>query len=125
MKNYQPGILQPLPRQAVYLTCNLGQGSSLQQVIEILQTLDTDNMVVAIGQSLLDHFNQSVPTMRAMPAFASQHIGEATDTDLWCWIRGDDRGELLHRSRHIIHHLGPLFDLVDTTDAFQYAGGRD
>ena len=125
MKNYQPGIIQPLPLQAVYLTCNLGQASSLQQVIEILQILDTDNMVVAIGQSLLDRFNQSVPGLRAMPAFASQHIGAATATDLWCWIRGDDRGELLHRSLRIIHHLEPVFDLVDTTDAFLYAGGRD
>ncbi len=125
MNNYQPGILQPLPEQAVYLTCNLDRSASLEQVIQVLQTLDTNNNVVAIGQSLLDRFNQSVPGMRAMPAFASKHIGTATATDLWCWIRGDDRGELLHRTRRIIHHLGPVFDLVDATDAFQYAGGRD
>ncbi len=125
MKNYQPCILQPLPEQAVYLTCNLGRSASLEQVIQVLQTLDTDNNVVAIGQSLLDRFNQSVPGMRAMPAFASQHIGAATAIDLWCWIRGDDRGELLHRTRRIIHHLEPVFDLVDTTDAYLYASGRD
>ena len=125
MKNYQPCILQPLPEQAVYLTCKLSQADSLQQVIKILQTLDTDNIVVAIGQSLLDRFNQSVPGLRAMPAFASSHIGAATATDLWCWIRGDDRGELLHRSRRIIRHLGPVFGLLDTTDAFLYASGKD
>ena len=125
MKNYQPCILQPLPQQAVYLTCNLGRSAALEQVIQVLQTLDTDNNLVAIGQSLLDRFNQTVPGMKNMPAFASQHIGATTATDLWCWIRGDDRGELLHRSRRVIHHLGPVFDPVDTTDAFQYAGGRD
>lgn len=125
MKNYQPGILQPLPEQAVYLTCNLDRSASLDQVIQVLQTLDTENIVVAIGQSLLDRFNQTVPGMRAMPAFASKHIGAATATDLWCWIRGDDRGELLHRTRSIIHQLSPVFNLVDTTSAFQYAGGRD
>ncbi len=125
MDSYQPGILQPLPEQAVYLTCNLGQAANLQQVIEILQSLPIDNLVVAIGQSLLDRFNQSVPGMRAMPAFASQQIGAATTTDLWCWIRGDDRGDLLHRTRRIIRQLGPVFNLVDTTDAFLYASGRD
>ena len=125
MDSYQPGILQPLPEQAVYLTCNLGQAANLQQVIEILQSLPIDNLVVAIGQSLLDRFNQSVPGMRAMPAFASRHIGAATTTDLWCWIRGDDRGDLLHRTRRIIRQLGPVFNLVDTTDAFLYASGRD
>ncbi len=125
MDSYQPGILQPLPEQAVYLTCNLGQAANLQQVIEILQSLPIDNLVVAIGQSLLDRCNQSVPGMRAMPAFASQQIGAATTTDLWRWIRGDDRGELLHRTRRIIRRLGPVFNLVDTTDAFLYASGRD
>ncbi len=125
MDSYQPGILQPLPEQAVYLTCNLGQAANFQQVIEILQSLPIDNLVVAIGQSLLDRCNQSVPGMRAMPAFASRHIGAATTTDLWCWIRGDDRGDLLHRTRRIIRQLGPVFNLVDTTDAFLYASGRD
>lgn len=125
MGNYQPGILQPLPEQAVYLTCNLGQTASLQQVIETLQSLETDNIVIAIGQSLLDRFDRSVPGLRAMPAFASKHIGAGTTTDLWCWIRGDDRGELLHRSRRIIRHLLPVFDLVDSVDAYLYAGGRD
>ena len=67
MENYQTGILQPLPEQAVYLTCNLGQAANLQQVIEILQSLHIDNFVVAIGQSLLDRFNQSVPGMALMP----------------------------------------------------------
>ncbi len=125
MDSYQPGILQPLPEQAVYLTCSLGQAANLQQVTRILQNLDTDNLVVAIGQSLLDRFNQSVPGLRAMPAFASEHIGAAAAIDLWCWIRGDDRGEILHRARRMIRQLGPVFDLVDTTDAFQYASGKD
>jgi putative iron-dependent peroxidase len=125
MKNYQPCILQPLPEQAIYLTCNLNRSASLQQVIEILQSLDTNNNVVAIGQSLLDRFKLSVPGMKTMPTFASKHIGAATATDLWCWMRGDDRGELLHRTRRIIRHLAPVFDVADTIDAYLYAGGRD
>jgi len=125
MKNYQPGILQPLPEQAVYLSCNLDRSAGLQQVIEVLQTLDTENNLVAIGQSLLDRFNQSVPGMRTMPTFSSKHIEAATATNLWCWLRGDDRGELLHRSRRIIRHLSPVFELVDTIDAYLYASGKD
>ncbi len=60
MEFYQPGILQPLPEQAVYLTCNLGQSANLQEVTGILQLLDTDNIVVAIGQSVLDALEHQV-----------------------------------------------------------------
>ena len=44
---------------------------------------------------------------------------------LWCWLRGDDRGELLHRSRQIEKTLSGAFRVCQTIDAFQYGSGRD
>ena len=61
-----------------------------------------------------------------MPTFASKRIDmPSTATDLWCWLRGSDRGELIHRSRRIIQQLSPAFDLVGMVEAFRFAGGRD
>jgi putative iron-dependent peroxidase len=126
MEIYQTGILQPVPEQALYLTLNLRQSVNLQQVIKNLQSIETDNNVIGIGQSLLDRFDQSIPGLKTMPIFVSDHINtSSTATDLWCWLRGSDRGELLHRSRRIIQLLSPAFDLVDIVDAFRFAEGRD
>ena len=126
MEIYQTGILQPVPEQALYLTCNLRQSVNQPQVIENLQGIETDNNVIGIGQSLLDRFDQFIPGLKTMPTFASSHINSPSPTtDLWCWLRGSDRGELLHRSRRIIQHLSPAFDLVGIVDAFRFAEGRD
>jgi putative iron-dependent peroxidase len=126
MEIYQTDILQPIPEQALYLICNLRQEVKLQQVIDNLHSIDTDNNVIGIGQSLLNRFNQSIPGLKTMPVFASKHINlPSTATDLWCWLRGDDRGELLHRCRRIIDRLSPAFELAGITDAFRYVEGRD
>ena len=126
MESYQPGILQPVPKQAVYLTCNLRQATDWQQVIETLQNIDIENNVIGIGQSLLERYDQSVPGLKTMPESDSKYINNSSDVaDLWCWLRGEDRGELLHRSRHLLGQLGPAFELAEIVDAFRYAEGRD
>ena len=126
MEIYQPGIIQPVPEQGLYLTCNLRQSVNQQQVIKILQSVEIDNNVIGLGQSLLDRFDLSVPGLKIMPAFTSKHIKmPTTANDFWCWLRGSDRGELLHRSRRIIRQLSPAFDFVDLVDAFRFAEGRD
>jgi putative iron-dependent peroxidase len=49
----------------------------------------------------------------------------STPAALWCWLRGDDRGELLHRARAIERALAPALRLTLTIDAFQYGASRD
>ena len=126
MEIYQPGIIQPVPEQALYLTCNLRHSANQQQAIEALQNIKTDNNVIGIGQPLLGRFNQSIPGLKTMPVFTSNHINmPSSTTDLWCWLRGSDRGELLHRSRRIVQQLSTAFDLVDMVDAFRFDQGKD
>jgi putative iron-dependent peroxidase len=40
-------------------------------------------------------------------------------------LRGEDRGELLHRTRHIDDVLAPAFRLEQVIDAFTYGAGMD
>ena len=49
----------------------------------------------------------------------------STPAALWLWLRGDDRGELLHRARQLEAALLPAFYLRDAVDAFQYQDSRD
>jgi putative iron-dependent peroxidase len=44
---------------------------------------------------------------------------------LWIWARGEDRGELYHRSRHLERTLAPAFRLERALDAFRHDRGRD
>jgi putative iron-dependent peroxidase len=126
METYQTGILQPVPQQAVYLTFNLKQSINHQQAIEQLQTIETGDRVVGIGRSFMDRFNLVVPGVKTMPEFTSNYIATtSTPADLWCWLRGNDRGELLHQMRLMIGQLSPSFDLGTSVDAYKYAEGRD
>lgn len=49
----------------------------------------------------------------------------STPFALWCWLRGDDRGELLLRARELEDLLGDAFVLELALDAFKFDSGRD
>ena len=126
MNQSQPGILQLIPAQACYLNFEVSPQAETQAVIAALKLINTENTVVGIGQSLLDHLGKSVSGMKSMPAQSANGITiPSTPVDLWCWLRGDDRGELLHRARAICQQLSPAFTLQSTLDAFRYADCRD
>ena len=126
MNQFQPGILQPVPAQASYLNFEVNPQVGTQTVIDALKLIDTENTVVGIGQSLLDHLGKSITGMKSMPAQSANGITmPSTPVDLWCWLRGDDRGELLHHARQICQQLSSAFTLKNTLDAFCYADGRD
>jgi len=126
MNQFQPGILQPVPAQASYLNFEVNPQVGTQTVIDALKLIDTENTVVGLGQSLLDYLGKTMPGMKTMPAQSANGITIAsTPVDLWCWLRGDDRGELLHRARQICQQLAPAFTFKNTLDAFCYADCRD
>jgi deferrochelatase/peroxidase EfeB len=49
----------------------------------------------------------------------------STQADLWCWFRGDDRGELVHQARKIRNIVEPAFQCNSVIDEFMYDIGRD
>lgn len=126
MNCYQPAILEAIPAQAIYLTFRLSASENEATVIDRIESIDIRHTVVGIGQSLLDRLNKKINGMKSMPALSSTAIDiPSTPGDLWLWISGDSRGELLHRARQLNKQLAPTFQLDDMTDAFRYAEGRD
>ena len=127
MSNIQRGILLPIPKHARFLAFTLTSGddpsSSLQSLIELV---DGENTVVGIGQSLAMALGGNISGLRPFPVQVSAGIeAPSTPAGLWCWLRGEDRGELLHRSRHIEQALMQDFILEDVLDAFQYGATLD
>lgn len=123
----QPGILSAPPRLARYLTLDLRHGADARPALQALAAYaDGEAVVVGLGQSLLLELAAPIAGLRSFPSHIARAVDiPATPAALWLWLRGDDRGELLHRSRTLSALLGEAFDIRHTIDSFQYLDSRD
>jgi putative iron-dependent peroxidase len=123
----QPGILDDVPLHSRYLTFSLTANGDLKQTLKNLAELaDGKQIVVGIGKIAVDALNASVPGLASFPQFKNTQVEiPATDTALWCWLRGSDRGELLHSSRKVIQLLEDALVCESIIDGFRFDTGRD
>ena len=124
---HQFGIIDNIPELARYQYFRLKPGADPRASLTALSELAVKNdIVVGLGQSLLMALGAEVPGMHKMPEFTGKGIEiPTTPPALWCWVRGADRGDLLHKSRTIRNLLSDAFDIDHTTDAFRYDKFRD
>jgi putative iron-dependent peroxidase len=127
MNTTQPGILAPVPPVARHLNFTLvaeaGPGPALER---LARSVDPERTVVGVGRSTALALGCHVPGLRDFPSGAGRGLEiPATSGALWCWLRGEDRGELLHRTRSLEALLGSALRLDSVVDAFVHAGGRD
>ena len=127
MKAVQPGVLAPVPPLARYLNFTLKPRSEPRRALLALSAIaDGEKCVVGIGESLLRALGSGIAGMRPFPSYAGAGFEvPATPAALWCWLRGNDRGELVHHSRAIRQALAPAFAPESTIDAFRYGPGLD
>lgn len=130
MSSFQPGILESLTPHSRYLTFHLNANATAQDVTEALRQLAQiplgSDLVVGIGQVTVQKLGQSIVGLREPSTFGSGGVAiPANPAALWCWLRGDDPGELLHRGRKICAQIAAAFETVQELDAFIYDGGRD
>jgi len=127
MRPAQPGILATIPRLARYLTFQLEDVSSARAALSRLASaVDPAESVVGIGRATTLALGAAIPALRDLEALTGPGIEvPSTPAALWCWLRGDDRGELVHRGRAIESVLAPAFKAQGLIDAFQYDASRD
>lgn len=123
----QPGILEPVPPLARYLSFSLRQDGEPRGVFRQLSGLvDGRHVVAGLGKCLLNAVNAEVPGLQTFPALTGSAIAvQSTPRALWIWLRGDDRGELLHETRRIRNALADNAQLEDVIDAFRYGDSLD
>ncbi|MBS0324736.1 MAG: Dyp-type peroxidase [Proteobacteria bacterium] len=123
----QPGILAPLPPLGRYLFFSVTPGGDPRTGIKALAVAaDGVSTVVGAGLSLLQALGRSVPGLRVFPAMHGAGFDVPSTQDaLWIWLRGDDRGELMHRTHTLEKILGTAFRLDHVVDAFKHDDGRD
>jgi putative iron-dependent peroxidase len=127
MSTPQAGILLPLPPLARYLAFSLAPDTDVAAGLAALQgVVDGERTVAGIGLPPLTALGKKVAGLKPFPPLSGPGVElPSTPFALWLWLRGDDRGELLHRARRIEQALAPAFELEESWDAFKHDGGRD
>jgi putative iron-dependent peroxidase len=127
LKNAQPGILAPIPRHARYLTFGLKQGVGPQAALRALAAIaDGESCVVGLGAVLLFALQRKIEGLRPFPHYKGEGADvPSTPAALWCWLRGEDRGEIVLRAREVEKILAPAFETSGVIDAFKHGRGLD
>ena len=123
----QPAILAPIPRLARYLAFDHRPGARPREALHRLaEEVDPAETVMGIGRSTVLLLGRDVPGLRDFAVRSGQGLEvPSTPAALWCWLRGDDRGELVHRTRSLEAAASGAFRLERVVDAFQYRDSRD
>ena len=124
-KLYQPGIFAPVPAVARYVLFTLAEGMDAKAIKDALGRLgplaNGSDVVLGIGPSLVKALGAQVPGLHEFPDFSGSAVKvPATPGTLWCWIRGDDLGDLLHLTRKVQKALAPAFAVRHVLDAFRH-----
>lgn len=127
MTHAQPGILAPVPKFASFLFFQTLPNADLRAaLLQLAQLADGQRIVVGFGQSLLLALGQPINGLHDFPSYALPG-GEipSTPSALYCWLREDERGELVHVQRQLEQCLAAAFVLTQQVDAFKYKTGLD
>lgn len=127
MKCQKAILVEPVPPLARHVFFALNEPKQLGAALtRLAQMVDGEATLVGFGVSLLQAVDMQLDKLRVFPALSNQGIDvPSTQHALWCWLRGDDRGELLYRTRAIEKALAPALHMVQATDAFRYLSGHD
>ncbi|MDA0336003.1 MAG: Dyp-type peroxidase [bacterium] len=130
MQLSQPGILAPVPAAARHLSFQLSpmtaDNADLKTTLQALAAaVDGNSVVVGLGPETVAAVGASIAGLRPFPQMPGDIHIPSTCVALWCWLRGDDRGVLLHETRRLARLLAPAYELADVVDAFMYRDSRD
>jgi putative iron-dependent peroxidase len=123
----QPGIVAVPPAVGRSVAFRIVPDSDLRPAIASLQQgFELDWGVVGIGLPLVRALGAEIPGLRVFPALAGAGTSvPSTQSPLWFFLRGAERGALFDASERVAALLAGAFALDDALDTFKYAGGRD
>jgi porphyrinogen peroxidase len=128
-KLYQPGILESVPPVARFVVFRLADtGADAAAVKDAMCRLSPlangSDLVLGIGPSLVQALGAEVPGLHEFAGLSGPGVKvPATPGTLWCWVRGQDLGDLLHLTRRVQKALAPEFVARHVVDAFRHALG--
>ena len=95
--------------------------SSLSRLLELV---DGTQVLAGFGPELLQALEVDVPGLHPFEALSGHGVQvPSTPVALCCWLRGTDRGDLLHLTRQLEKALAPALHLDQVIDAFRHGQG--
>ena len=124
---FQSGIMAPLPPHGRHLLFQLQHEGDAAAALDRLSDLPLDERtVIGLGPSLVAAVGGSVDGLREQPVHSGPQCAfPSTPTALWVWLRGNDRGDLLHRGRAFDKELAETCTLANVVDTFVHRDSRD
>jgi putative iron-dependent peroxidase len=118
----QPGILDPVPATARYVTLALTPAADPRAIVDRVRALHVDpSIVVGLGAPLVH-----VAGLRPFPAIAGAGVAiPSTQGALWLQTRGTDPGDTLRTMRRALAHLGDGLRIDEDVLAYKHDIGRD
>jgi putative iron-dependent peroxidase len=123
----QPGILATIPVLGRFLFFDVRPDANPERSLRsLLPAIDGDAVVLGLGLPLVQALRASVPGLPVFPAVSGPGFSvPSTQSAIWCWLRGEDRGELVLQTQTINALLDPDFHMTQVVDAFRFREGRD
>lgn len=127
MTTSQAGILADVPKLSRYLEFSLKPDSDPASVLRDLASRDLGaDLVIGLGAGLVSGLSAAVGGLRPFPVMTGPGVEiPSTQADVWCWIRGTDRGEITHLGRSVTAQLSSAFQRSRLVDGFKYDISRD
>jgi porphyrinogen peroxidase len=127
MSTPQPGILAPAPGFSRYLEFSASSDSDPVAALKALAARAiNEDIVIGLGPGLVQKLGHPIEGLRPLPAISGPGCEiPSTQTDIWFWVRGDDRGWITHKARAFSQMLKPAFNLVRNVDGFTFDQGLD
>lgn len=123
----QPGILAPIPGFSRYLEFVSAPDADPVSVLRDLAARPIDQeLVVGFGSGLVQGLGQPIEGLHPFPSLSGPGCEiPSTQADIWCWVRGSDRGQITHSARSLTRLLQPAFRCNRMVDGFKYDRGLD
>ncbi|MCO7223478.1 Dyp-type peroxidase [Pleionea sp. CnH1-48] len=123
----QDGILQDVPAVGRYLFFTQKEGSEpLESLKKLAELCNGKNCVVGLGYSLLSAMDKRIPGLTDFKAVDNAKVEVPTNqAAIWCWLRGEQSGDLVLQSLAIKAALEDAFDCCQIVDGFKHQDGRD
>jgi putative iron-dependent peroxidase len=129
MRLHQPAILAPIPLVGRYLFFSLAPvpiNDLRDRLARLAGIVDGTQVLVGFGPQILQALESEVPGLHQMQSITGHGIEvPCTPSAVCCWLRGSDRGDLIHLSRQLEKALAPVLRLDHAIDAFRHGTARD
>ncbi|WP_323122079.1 Dyp-type peroxidase [Burkholderia alba] len=127
MSDFQQGILTPISSAGRYLSFRISDASQVTRVLSALRdTVDGSDTVIGVGPSLVQGLGARIDGLKEFPDLSVPGAPvPSTPAALWIWLRAEDHGEVVLRSRAIERLVAPAFELDSAANAFRYSDDRD